>query len=231
MAVGGYDRRRAFVDQAPALGLHLWAVVSEQARRVHLERPATFGQLLGETRIGQHRFCPLGMRDDRRQAGSLDPLADLDEELRGADERNLDEYELGALEDEPPRVVAEQGRHRRQLEPEPELERQALAELTERRADAPFAALVERRNVRTDVRCRIQDPRAVLESVTSEGQTLGHGLYAVVPGRHDVRVDVDEAGLHPATVATRCEGRAGDRARRCAARAGRATRAGGRARG
>src|SRR5436190_24377486 len=107
MAVGGYERRQAFVDQAPALALHLWPVVSEQARRVHLERPATFGQLVRETRVGQHRFRALGMRDDRRQAGPLDPPADLDEELRGADERNLDEHELGALEDEPPRVVAE----------------------------------------------------------------------------------------------------------------------------
>ena len=57
-----------------------------------------------------------------------------------------------------------------------------------------------------------EQPRAVLESVTSQCQTLGHALNAVVPRGHDVRVDVDEAGLHPATVAIRSCGIACDAA-------------------
>src|SRR5262249_29551960 len=49
--VGGHERRQAVVDQASALALHLRAVVTEQARCVHLERPSPPRELVGEARV------------------------------------------------------------------------------------------------------------------------------------------------------------------------------------
>jgi len=61
---------------------------------------------------------------------------------------------------------------------------------------------IERRNVRADVRRRVQHASPVLECFASERQALRQALDTVVPRWNDVRVDVYEAGSHPATVAT-----------------------------
>src|SRR5205085_10908702 len=91
---------------------------------------------------------------------------------------------------------------RRQLEAEAKLERREPAELRESLAN-PALSIVGQRQGRRDVRRRIEQARPVFESVMSQCQALGHGLDAVVPGGHNVRVNVDETGLHPARLATR----------------------------
>jgi len=230
MAVGGDERRELFVDQTPPFALHLRAVTPEEAAGVDLQRPAALGQLVGQVWVGQDRLRPLRVRDDRRQSGALDPLPDLEEEAGRADKRNLDEHMLALLEDVAPGILVEQRRHRGQLEAEPKLERRPFSKLREGLPD-PGLALLAQRDERRDVRCRVEHARLVGECIAAQRQSLVDGPNAVIAGRDDVRMDVDEAGLHPATVATPLEGTAGERAQPCGARGAHETRAAGRARG
>src|SRR2546429_671074 len=65
------------------------------------------------------------------------------------------------------------------------------------------AAVDLERQGRRNMWRRVQQSGPPLESVARQRKTLGDGLNAVVSGRHHVRVNVYEAGLHPVTVASR----------------------------
>ena len=82
-------------------------------------------------------------------------------------------------------------RRGRQLEPEPQLETGLLRHVCEVRADRPLALLGER-EVRPDVRRRVEDRRPVRGGLTAETEALDDPLRSVVARRHDMRVDVDE---------------------------------------
>src|SRR3546814_16339833 len=60
----------------------------------------------------------------------------------------------------------------------------------------PLAFLAEG-EVRPDVRRREQDAGAAAEGFEAEGPALPHALDAVVTGRDDMRVNVDEEGHVP----------------------------------
>ena len=119
-------------------------MAAEEAARVDLQWPAALCELVREAGVCEHGLRALGVRHDRRQARALDPLSDLEEEMRGAQERNLDEHVLRLLEHVSPRILVQERRHRRQLVTEPELGWRLFAKLHEGLPDPPFALLGQR---------------------------------------------------------------------------------------
>ena len=86
------------------------AVARGQRAAVHLQQPAALGELSRERRALEHRLRALRVRDDRLQTLRLHPLADRDQQLLRAGERDLDQDGIRALERVAAQVLLEQRR-------------------------------------------------------------------------------------------------------------------------
>jgi hypothetical protein len=133
------------------------------------------------------------MSDHRSEPTGLDVLGHLKEDVWSPAERNLDENAAGAFELVSTQVFTQKPGMWRQLEPEPQLQPCVWAHLPVGLADS-YLALVSQRQMRPDMRRGEKDRRAVRSCLAAELDALAHGRSAVVTGRDDMRVAVDEEG-------------------------------------
>ena len=200
MAVGGDDRGVARFDQAPGDLLSFLAVPAQEARRVELQGP-TARKLAGQLGAFADRLRPLGVGDERREAGALDVLGELDQREDRPGERHLDEHDLRAVENVAGRVVLEQPPRRGQLEAESQLKPRSYFEPLVGPADIPLP-LRRQREMRPDVRRGEEDGGAGLGSEVAQLEPVLERRSAVVAGRNYVRVTVHEA-FHPSEATRR----------------------------
>ena len=220
----------AGLDEAPGELLDLVAVPPEQARGVHLQRPALArarARAPAARRIGSVRSgcATSGLRPARSMCSASSTGR------RRARERHLDQHDVGALEHVARRVLAAAAA----------APASARSRAAARAAPAPVSrsyaranrslALLGQRQVRPDVRRREQDRGARGGGQVAELEPVRD---ASAPRRR--RKARRASGSRRSAAPRRRRllaraGRAGAPARPRAARAGRATRAGGRARG
>jgi len=148
-----------------------------------------------ELRSGAHGFGALGMRDQRHEPRVFHVLRQREQLIRRADERHLDQHVPRALEQVTGRVLLKQRRRRVQLEAEAQLEWRPFTEQLEGAAYLDLA-LLRQREVRPDVRRAEEDRRPRLRSEIAELEAFLDRAGTVVTRRHDVRMAIDETGLH-----------------------------------
>ena len=148
---------------------------------------------------------PLWMGEERYEATRLDVLAETLSEPEAAGEGHVDEHCCKITEPVAPHVLLEELNRRRHLEPE--LETQVECRRFE---GHPHVCITNRvlaagvkPEMRPDVRRCVQDTGAAGRSLTAKRQTLLDCSCPVVPGRHDVRMDVDEHSISLALRARR----------------------------
>ena len=196
MAVRGDDGRQSVAQEPPGEFLPLGPVAPQEARRVHLQRPAALRELVGEHGSLEHGLGSLRVRDQRRQPCRLDVLAECEQEIGRTGERHLHEDDVEALQGVPARLDLEQRGDRRQLPPQPQVDSGPLAQLFGALGDERLALLVGRQE-RRDVRGGEENTRAAPGGLFAEGDGFRHRLRAVVSRGDDVAVEVDEpAGGH-----------------------------------
>ena len=152
------------------------------------------------SRVLDDGIRPLWMGEKGHEATRLDVLAEALCEPEAAGEGHVDEYCCKITEPVAPHVLLEQLDRRRHLEPE--LETQVECGGFERHphvciTNRVLASGVEP-EMRPDVRRRVQDTGAAGRRLAAERQALLDRSSPVVPGRYDVRMDVDE---HPVSLA------------------------------
>src|SRR2546423_1588906 len=191
MPVGGDNRRQPVPEEAPAELLALGPVPAQEARRVHLQRPAALRELGRERRSREDRLRPLRVGHERRQPRRLGVLAEREQEVGRPCERHLHQDDVEPLHGVAARIDVEQVGDRRELPAQADVDPGQLAQLLDPLRDARFASLVGRQE-RRDVRRREEDARSVARRRLAERDPLVHGLGAVVTRGDDVAVDVDE---------------------------------------
>ena len=193
VTVRGHDRSLAVLQKPPCKLLGAWSMQAEQARSVHLESPPASRQLHGDFGVVEDGLGALRMSDHRSEPTVPDVLGHLKEDVWPPGEWDLDEHTAGAFELVSTHVLTQKPGMWRQLEPEPQLQPCVRAHLPVSLAGGDLA-LVSERQVRPDMRRGEKDRRAVRSCLAAELDALAHGRSAVITGRDDMRVAVNEEG-------------------------------------
>ena len=142
----------------------------------------------------EHLVGALWMRDDGRQACRLDRLGEQHCRAERAREGKLHEHGGQSAERVAGRILGEELARRGELEPEAEIESERRRLQRHVRVDEPDRCLplLGEGELGPDVRRREEHVRSARDCLTAEHEALGHRLGAVVTGRDDVRMHVDE---------------------------------------
>ena len=201
VGIGGCECDEAGLEQGPARSLGGRAVPADERRSVEAQQPAALGEGTNRFRVGCDRAAALGVTEHRHEPRLLDPsggigdngdrVFDLEPRARELDQDATSpfEHELGGS-----RAAISVGIH---LPATPQIEPPAAASGRIAANDSWNSSIRAGRARKRvprgmDMRGGEEDAGAGLEGEAAQLESLLDRFRAVVPGRDDVGVDIDE---------------------------------------